>query len=215
MIPKEDIFYTKGGIFMKKLIKAAFIGILCGVLIFGIGYPIAAEKYKGIYQNTVRLHILADDDTPEAQEMKLKVRDRIIAYMTPLLKDCTDREEARRIVTEELPMLEWEAETVLQAEGDPKPVRVVFGEEYYPTRRYQNCSYPAGEYLSLRIFIGSGEGKNWWCVLYPPLCLSASSASDSDAYSEEEEGILSGRTGEYRVKFALLEWGARLKRLFD
>ena len=88
------------------------------------------------------------------------------------------------------------------------------GREFYPARTYENCSFPAGEYLSLRVLIGGGKGKNWWCVLYPPLCLSSSEAVE-EGYTGDEQALLKRENGGYKVRFFLLDLLAKIKKRFS
>lgn len=171
------------------------------------------QSYGGIYDKTVRLHVLADSDLPQAQELKLKVRDGLLSLLEGELSCCESREQAQERITALLPDLQAQAERTLLENGSTLPVSLSLTKEQYPLRVYEGCTYPAGAYLSLRVFIGRGEGRNWWCVVYPPLCLSSSLAEDS-VYSKEEQALLTGKTEGYRLKLAFLEVGDRLWRLF-
>lgn len=200
---------------LKRLVVLALV-LLCLAAV--AVYPMARKSYSGIYKETLRFHVLADSDEEEAQELKLYVRDGVLAWLSPKLEDCTDREEAERTISALLPEIEAEAVRVAGEKGCDLPIKAVFGKEFYPSREYENLSYPAGEYQSLRIFIGSGEGRNWWCVLYPPLCLSASAASSGqelENYSVDERAILKKEDNGYKVRFFLLEWGARILHFFQ
>ncbi len=168
-----------------------------------------------LYTNVIRLHVLANSDTEEDQALKLKVRDAVLQASEPLLADCGSREEAMTIVTANLSLLEDAARSAILAAGRNDSVRLELGEEVYPTRSYESFCFPAGSYTSLRIIIGEGEGQNWWCVLFPPMCLSAASQTDTNA--KENAYIAVGLTGEqyrmitetdrpaYTVRFRLLE----------
>ena len=197
-----------------RKIKKALI-ILCTVfLLFALLFVCStALDYGGIYEKTVRLHVLAHSDDPQAQQLKLQVRDDLLVLLDEALADCKDKKQAQRRLEELLPVLQARAEKTLAEHGCPEQVTVTLSVEEYPTRVYDHCTYPAGSYTSLRVLIGEGQGQNWWCVVYPPLCLSASDASGG-GYTEEEQALLEGETEGYRLKFALLEWGSRLvKRL--
>ncbi|MBQ2999115.1 MAG: stage II sporulation protein R [Clostridia bacterium] len=196
----------------KKFQKAmALILTLCSlILLLGI-LPVHGESE--IYENVLRLHVLANSDSEEDQALKLKVRDAVLLKSEELFADCETREDAIEVTKQNLSVLEATARETLRAEGSDHSVRVELGEEVYPTRNYESFCFPAGNYLSLRIILGEGEGQNWWCVLYPPMCLSAASAKSS----QSDEAITVGFTGEqyrvitetdaprYRVRFRLLE----------
>ena len=196
----------------KKLQKSlALMLILCSlILLLGL-LPVHGESE--IYENVLRLHVLANSDSEEDQALKLKVRDAVLAKSEELFANCQTREDAIELTKQNLSVLEETARETLRAEGSDHSVRVELGEEVYPTRNYESFCFPAGNYLSLRIILGEGEGQNWWCVLYPPMCLSAASAKSS----QSDEAITVGFTGEqyrvitetdsptYRVRFRILE----------
>ncbi len=197
---------------MKHIQKSlAVILTLCSlILLLGI-LPVHGESE--IYENVLRLHVLANSDSEEDQALKLKVRDAVLAKSEELFADCETREEAIAVTKQNLSVLENTAREVLRAEGASDRVRVELGEEVYPTRNYESFCFPAGSYLSLRIILGEGEGQNWWCVLYPPMCLSAASAksTQSDAaitvgFTGEQYRVITESTAPtYRVRFRLLE----------
>ncbi len=182
------------------------------VLLMALSFlPVHGEE--AIYDTVVRLHVLANSDTPEDQALKLEVRDAVLAVTTPLVEDATTREEAVAVLQDHLEDLEEAARTVIWAAGREDAVSVTLGEEEYPTRTYETCCFPAGTYLSLRICIGEAAGQNWWCVLFPPLCLSAATASGNkeDAFlqvglSKDQYGIITDtQKTKYKVRFKLLE----------
>ena len=186
------------------IVTVCTIFLLIGLL------PVHGESE--IYSQTLRLHVLANSDSEEDQALKLEVRDAILAVSEPLLSACGTREEAEAAVRENLPLLEQTAKDVLAAHGRADAVRAELSEEVYPTRNYEAFCFPSGRYLSLRVMIGEAEGQNWWCVLFPPMCLGAASETKT-----EEAYISVGFTGEqyrvitetdhptYRVRFRLLE----------
>ena len=168
-----------------------------------------------LYDNVIRLHVLANSDSEEDQALKLTVRDAVLEKTKTMLENVDSREQAEMILRQNLPVIEQTARDALRAAGAENTVTVELGQESYPTREYERLAFPAGEYLSLRVMIGEAEGQNWWCVLFPPLCLTAASAK-SDA--ETEAVCLSaGLTGEqyrmiadteetkYKLRFKILE----------
>lgn len=197
---------------LKQIQKfLAVILTLCSlILLLGV-LPVHGESE--IYKSVLRLHVLANSDSEEDQALKLKVRDAVLVKSEELFADCKTREEAITITKQNLSVLESAAREVLLAESSTQSIRVELGEEEYPTRNYESFCFPAGEYLSLRIILGEGEGQNWWCVLYPPMCLSAASANTA----QSNASIAVGFTGEqyrvitetdsptYRVRFKILE----------
>ena len=176
------------------------------------------KEYEGIYEKTIRLHVLANSDSEEDQKLKLQVRDQVLAYVSPYLEDCPSKEESARILKELLPEIEETAREVLRKEGAGEEVSVALSEEFYPTRTYGELSFPAGDYTSLRIFLGSGEGQNWWCVVFPALCLPAAEEDFTEAcraagLTDQEISVLTEDTGEVELEFRTLEWLGKLKKM--
>ncbi len=195
--------------FYTALVLLLFICFLITYL------PVHGESE--IYDTVVRLHVLANSDSEEDQALKLKVRDGVLAYTTPLLEGVTTREQAEAILSAHTEEIKRQAEDVVAREtpeGMPRQtVTVTLGLEDYPTRNYESCAFPAGEYLSLRVCLGEAEGQNWWCVLFPPLCLSAATAEQGseDAFisvglTKEQYGIITDTEDtKYKVRFKVLE----------
>lgn len=145
-------------------------------------------------QQFIRLHVRANSDSENDQSLKLKVRDGILDYTTKLLSGASDKEEAMARVQENLPGLEAAAKEIVDESGFGYPVSVSLKKEYFEYREYDGFYLPADVYDSLIVDVGSGEGHNWWCVIFPAVCLSGSSISaESDmpesgrAVSEENE----------------------------
>ena len=167
-----------------------------------------------IYDTVVRLHVIASSDSEEDQARKLRVRDAVLAITAPLLEDCKTREEAQDLLLAHANDIRAAAERTLASEGRYDTVTVELGMEDYPERSYDSVCFPAGEYLSLRVCIGEAEGQNWWCCLFPPLCLGTSTVSSSKA---EDSFIAVGLTPSqykiitetdkpiYKIRFKLLE----------
>ncbi len=185
---------------------------LCAILLFVGLFPVHGEDE--IYDTVVRLHVLADSDGEEDQARKLRVRDAVLAVTSPLLADCTSQDEARAVIEANVDAIRAAAEGVLAAEGCSDRVEILLGEESYPTRDYDGICFPSGSYLSLRVCIGEAAGQNWWCCLFPPICLGSASVSPEDA---EDAFIAVGLTPSqykiitesekpvYRVRFKILE----------
>ena len=195
---------------MPKKFYVAIVILLIAMMALSF-LPVHGER--DIYDTVVRLHVLANSDTEEDQALKLMVRDGVLEAAAPLVEGCTTQAEAVEALTAHLPELEAAALSVVQSEGYSYPVTVLLGEEDYPTRTYESCAFPAGTYVSLRVLIGEGEGQNWWCCLFPPLCLSAATAKsdNEDAFiqvglTKDQYGIITetGKT-KYKVRFKLLE----------
>ena len=153
----------------------------------------------------VRLHVIASSDSEYDQAVKLRVRDAVLEYLEPRLSEAPDSRRAGEIISSGLEGIR--AAALSASEG--QAVSVELGEEYYPTREYDTFSLPAGKYTSLRVTLGGGEGHNWWCVVFPPLCLTASDAEDAfAALDDDTRAVISEDGAGVQFKFRLLElWG--------
>lgn len=197
---------------MKKL----FILCLCAILFCCAILFLPTAHDRAIYDKTLRLHVLADSDDEEDQAEKLAVRDEVLALLEEEMTACDSKEDAKAVILENKERIQAACEALLQTRGSEHSVKIELSEEYYPTREYEEIALPAGKYLSLRVMIGQAEGKNWWCVLYPPVCLGACSAKQKLAGAgfdgEQVKLVTEGSEVRYAVKFKVLEvigrfWG--------
>ena len=195
---------------MNDLIKNT-IAILIITMLIAI---LPTEAEGEIYEDTLRLHIIANSDSPEDQALKLEIRDFVLTEYGQRLKGYRSMEEATAEVERLLSDIETATSKKLSQMGYRYTVDALLGQEWYDTREYDDFTLPSGYYTSLRIIIGSGEGKNWWCVMYPPLCLELATeeAPTDDGiidYTKEEIALI--KSGKYNVKFKILE---ELSRVF-
>ena len=170
--------------------------------------PIHGEEK--IYDSVIRLHVIASSDSEEDQALKLKVRDALLAEMPRVLTDCESRDEARKNLEDALPSLTECARSVLSREGYTYGCSLSLTDEKYPTRSYEDVCFPAGEYCSLQVKLGESEGKNWWCVLFPELCLSGASSAESAfievGFTPEQYKIITeSDETKYKIRFKFLE----------
>ena len=188
---------------MKKILTAA-LSLLSAALLMG---AMPTEADAEIYSDTLRLHILAPSDSDEDQALKLAVRDAILAEYSAELSGSAGFDAALAEAEVLLCDIKATAERCIKENGYDYSVEVSLGEEWYDTREYGDFSLPRGVYSSLIVKIGEGAGRNWWCVMYPPMCLDMALDAPSDDwvedYTDEELSLISG--GKYRVKFKLLE----------
>lgn len=186
---------------MNKSTLFSIFMILLATLFIAV-MPTEAEG--ALYSDTVRLHILAASDSEEDQRLKLAVRDAVLEKYSERLLISENSAEARAAVSSMLPEIEELASEVILSYGYSYSVTAELCEEHYETRVYENVTLPSGVYHSLIIKIGSGEGKNWWCVMYPPLCLDVATADIPDsAYTEDEKRLVT--LGGYHPRFKILE----------
>ena len=159
--------------FFVRIITAGLIVALFLLIGFaGTGTALTRPIIKAYNRtNLIRLHVVANSDSPLDQAVKLKVRDRIIEVTEPLLLRVEDPQKAERILQNHLELLKETASEELRRNNRSMPVQVSVGQFSFPERAYPFGILPAGDYKGVRIVLGKGLGKNWWCVLYPPLCL--------------------------------------------
>jgi stage II sporulation protein R len=177
------------------------------------------EKISSNYKDKlIRFHVLANSDSEEDQNLKLKVRDEIIKYLQPLLKKSRSIEESEEIILSENENIKRISENIILENGYTYEVKVNLEYSQFPAKQYSNIVLPAGEYKSLRVIIGDGEGKNWWCVMFPPLCFvdenngvidKETDERLKDVLTEEEYELITGKNSDNasnkKVKFKILE----------
>lgn len=170
-----------------KIGKKAFIiaaGIAC-ILGAGAMKTEADPLQPQIAGKILRFHVLANSDSTEDQELKLKVRDAIGSYLSPILEDVESLQETKEIVQDQLPQIVEVAEACIAEEGYDYEVTAEIGNADFPEKTYGNYTFPAGEYEALEVYIGEAKGHNWWCVLYPNMCFQGSVYEVVDEESEE------------------------------
>ena len=140
---------------------------------------------KGYKDKLIRFHVLANSDSDEDQELKLKVRDEIIKYLQPMLKQSKSLEQSEQIILSESENIKNIGENIIKENGYTYEVEVKLEYNNFPAKQYSNIVLPAGEYKALRILIGEAKGKNWWCVMFPPLC-----------FVDENNGVIDKETDE-------------------
>lgn len=182
---------------IKKVLIPTLMTLITTLFISAV--PTEAECK--IYDDTIRIHILANSDSEEDQQLKLLLRDAILEEYGNFLSVSKDKSEAEILLNERLLEIEDFANEKLIELGALYTAKVTLSKEWYQTRDYSTFSLPAGYYTSLRILIGEAKGENFWCVMFPPLCLETS-LGKMDAYSKEENSLI---TKKYTVKFKILE----------
>lgn len=143
--------------------------IMSTIYIFGEVNKV--ERVSSNYKDKlIRFHVLANSDSDEDQALKLKVRDEVIKYLQPMLKKSNSIEESEKIILSQKKNLEKISKNIIEENGYTYEVKVNLEYTNFPAKQYSNIVLPAGEYKALRIIIGEGQGRNWWCVMFPPLC---------------------------------------------
>ena len=162
-------------------------------------------------ENLLRLHVVGASNSQEDQAVKLQVRDAVLGSLEEGLRDMTDPQEAWDYVSRMLPQVEAAANRALAAAGFSETVQVSLTEEAFPTREYDTFSLPAGVYKALRVVIGEGEGKNWWCVVFPQLCGAEGEFVETASTAGLDPELARSLEGEYELRFWVLEKLGELK----
>ena len=199
---------------MKRQIKRIAWVALAVALVFLWGL---LTDSKALHDDLLRLHVVGASDSQEDQDVKLLVRDAVLASLEDGLRDLTDPAAAYDYVARMLPQVEQAANKALELAGFSDTVTVSLTEEAFTTREYDTFSLPAGVYKALRIVIGEGEGKNWWCGVFPRLCVGTEAdfveTASMAGLSDDLTGALEG---EYEIRFWLLDKIGEIKnRFFD
>lgn len=186
------------------------LALLLGLSLALLAGTWSAGAARRLSSQVLRLHVVGESDSAQDQAVKLAVRDAVLARADPLLEGVEDKAQARAI-------LEANLAALAQAGAETAGVAVtaaIEDEVWFPTKHYTGFSLPAGRYTALQITVGEGRGRNWWCVVFPPLCMGAVSEPCGDAMealSPDQMALLTGKNEGYVVKFKLLEWWGNLQ----
>lgn len=196
----------------KLLLRAVFCGFILAVT--ASFFPFAAASAE-LSDQVVRLHIVANSDSEEDQRVKLLVRDAVLQEAADWYGNAETLEEANAALCVHLGAIESAANKALQKSGSTDRAKVQMADQYFPTREYENFSFPAGKYRTLKIVIGEGKGHNWWCVVFPALCLPAAEGDDAFSTLTQAQRELVKQPEQYQVKFKVLEWYEALRSMLD
>ena len=196
--------------------KAGWVFILAATIMLVIAggrlYSDSEERQlqKGIASNIIRFHVRAESDSKEDQWLKLQVKEAVLAYISPVLSKSQSVDESRQLLYNESENIRNVAAATLRSLGDESDVNVYFENCYFPMKTYGDMTFPPGEYEAFRVDIGEAQGKNWWCVLYPPLCFvdavygevpEESKDELKGVLTEEEYSMVSGENVKFRFKY--------------
>lgn len=189
---------------MKKLNIALIIGFVFTLAVCNISS--FAKSYDNLKNDVVRLHILANSDSEEDQALKLKVRDKILETSGDYFSESASVVETEKIIEQRMSELQQIAQQEVYDNGYDYKVSCKLVNMYFDERQYDNFSLPAGNYDAFRITIGDAKGHNWWCVMYPPLCIPAAmdETEFEDMFTDEEVDMITN-PGKYKVKFKIVE----------
>ena len=210
---------------MRKILKFINFGFikrfLIVLILFSFFIFISAASYvnavsEDISQSVFRLHVIANSDSKEDQDLKYKVRDKVLEYMNEISKNCSSKEEVILLAEEHKEEFKKIAENVIKQNGYDYEVNIKIGNFDFPTKTYGDISLPAGEYDALRIEIGEAKGQNWWCVMFPPLCFvdvtsgvvpDESKEVMKENLNDEEYNLISdNESSDIQFKFSLIEF---------
>lgn len=170
----------------KKYYTYVILGILLLLVLSS-----CASSGPAMNEKLIRFHVIANSDSEADQELKLKVRDAVLKEIGPKLETSQSKEESENILKENMDLIKKTAQEEILKDGKSYPVSVALGKSIFPVKMYNDITLPPGEYDALKVVIGDGEGKNWWCVMFPPLC-----------FIDITRGITSKETGD-RLKSVL------------
>ena len=198
---------------MKLFVKSACIAFVLVVIYSLIPFQAQCDN---ISNDVFRLHILANSDSDYDQSVKLKVRDKVLEYSKSLFESARSKEEAESLISQNLDNITQVAQNELKHLGCAHSVKAEIKKMYFTTRYYDSYTLPSGMYDALRITIGSGKGHNWWCVMYPSICISAASEQDEKAKQALDDGEYDIIKNEkYSYKFKVVELFEMMQTIFE
>ncbi len=200
--------------FFKRDITLAIVSAFClSVCLSFAGFELRCQDLR---ENILRLHILANSDSDADQSVKLKVRDRLLYETEKIYSTAKTKEEAAEITNNNIEFLKSVAEEVLKDEGFNYGAEISVGDAYFETREYENFTLPAGNYQAVRVLLGDAKGKNWWCVMFPSLCIPAAGNQHSldEAVGENSAEIAENPT-KFKMEFKMVEIFENIKHYFN
>lgn len=197
----------------KKIKISITVGIVVAILFSICSFAKTSEEIRS---DVLRLHVIANSDTSVDQNLKLRLRDYILQEGKDIFNGSVNVENAVEKIEPVLPELEKSAKAFLNQAGFDYDVKISLSNEYFTTRTYETVTLPAGKYLALRVVIGSGEGHNWWCVMFPPMCVPAADKKDEieNVFSEKEIKLVESKP-KYEPRFKVVEIYEQLKEIIS
>lgn len=206
---KQNKMYEYKIVILSGLIFVIIAIIICGIISY------SRSVTDSLSQEVIRFHVVANSDLIDDQLLKQKVRDEVIEFIEPLIKECESVDDTRYILKGSLPIIKQISEEVIRDWGRDYEVYVALDKANFPSKSYGDIVLPAGEYEACRIIIGEGKGENWWCVMYPPLCyldvatgvvpLEGKEQLETELNEEQYQFITRQNEDKYEIKFKLVE----------
>lgn len=205
---------------MDRKLKKWELALMFGVVAALITAGWLGHEQQQLAESVIRFHVIANSDREEDQNLKLEVRDRVLTLAEKLYPEDTTLEQARVILEENLEELASAGQEVVREQGYDYEVTAQLTECWFPTKEYDGFALPAGNYNALRIVIGEGEGQNWWCVAFPPLCLGAASETVDEAtqagyFTSGQAALVTEKNEGYVLKFKSMELLGQLQGMFS
>lgn len=196
----------------KNIELGVLFGIICAVILSFAKFEARCDELR---QGVLRLHIIANSDTPEDQNLKLAVRDAILKNSTDIFKDCNNVTDAIATANNNIENINEIANNVIKQGGYGYTAKISVGDRYFDTREYENFTLPAGTYKSLIVDLGEAKGKNWWCVVFPCVCVpTAYDANLTDSVSQQAADTAQNAP-KYEIKFKSIEIYEKIKNYFE
>lgn len=197
----------------KKIKISVTVGVVVAILFSICSFAKTSEEIRS---DVLRLHVIANSDTSVDQNLKLRLRDYILQEGKDIFNGSVNVENAVEKIEPVLPELEKSAKEFVNRAGFDYDVKISLSNEYFTTRTYETVTLPAGKYLALRVVIGSGEGHNWWCVMFPPMCVPAADKKDEieNVFSEKEIKLVESKP-KYEPRFKVVEIYEQLKEIIS
>lgn len=210
-----DDFFVYRGNTMRKNINLTIGIFISGVFLILYNLSVFSYGCENIRDNTIRLHIIASSDSDTDQNIKLIVRNKLLEKSTEIFNENITTENAVQIITPKLEEIKIFTDNILEENNIKYVSQVKLETEYFDTRIYDNnIIMPAGKYLALKIILGDGQGKNWWCVMFPSLCIPVAEKGYENIYSENEIKIINSDK-EYKIRFKIIEYIELFKNKVD
>lgn len=187
----------------RKIAVSVALGVVLSLVVSIGGFAVTCDNIR---REVLRLHVIAASDSEADQQLKLKVRDGVLAAGAEVFDGSVNVSNAVRKLTPELEKIEHTAENIVKENGFDYDVKVTLSREFFATRTYENVTLPAGKYLAVKVVIDEGQGKNWWCVMFPTLCLPAAVVkTEIDDVLNEKEVQLVSRNPKFEPRFKIVE----------
>lgn len=205
---------------MDRKLKTWEIALMFGLLIAVVAGSWLGREQKELADSVIRFHVIANSDSQADQALKLAVRDRVLARAEAIYPENATLDEAQAALEGHLSLLAAAGREVVEEQGYDYPVSASLEDCWFPTREYEGFALPAGNYTALRVTIGEGKGRNWWCVAFPPLCVGAASetvdqALEAGHFTPDQGALVTGDGEGYVLKFKAMELLGELQGLFE